>query len=122
MNQHPITGLNIRLVDQPFPSGNGDQRQYCRFGHRQVLGFVRDQRRINLHKVGECTLATPYAAGAAVDLIADGKAADTFTHCTHRTGEITVQDGGEVVSETGEISAADFVVQRVDATGGNGDH
>ncbi|MNG07669.1 hypothetical protein D3C84_909840 [compost metagenome] len=32
-----------------------------------------------------------------------------------------MQDGGEVVGETGEVAAPNLVVQRVDAAGRNGD-
>jgi hypothetical protein len=113
VNQHGLTGLQVRGVHQRLPGGQRRQRHGGGVDMVQRGGFVGDFAGLDGDVFGVSAVADD--VGPSVDFIADRERADFGSDLDHLAGDVPAEGQGQaMVQELLQIAFPDFPIHRVD--------
>jgi hypothetical protein len=115
LDQDGVACLYGHAIDEPFPGGNGDERQGSRFAHRKDCRLDRKQICIDGCVLRQRALDAANAAGHAVDLVATPKPGDTLTDGINNAGEIQTEYRWQRMAGMASLAKMDLRIERIDA-------
>ena len=114
VDQHFLSRMDARAIDQPFPRGDEDQRQGGGFAHADIAGLSRQQVGVDGSILRERALQAADAAGHAIDFIARPEIGHAVPDRFDGAGEIDAEDRGQRLAGMRGLSGAYLEVERVD--------
>lgn len=94
LDEHGLSGRQMRTINQPLPGGNDNQRQRRGFAHRQVNGLAREKPRIHRRKFRKRARRTAHPAGHAEDMISNFEAGHAGSGLRDNPGHSDAENAG----------------------------
>ena len=119
INQDFATCGEGSTIDQPFPSGNKNQRQHSGLTHRKVGRLKRDQIGIDRGIFSQRTLDAADAANHPIDFVTFVIPRHAGTNGFDGARHVQPEDRGRNVMGMCGCAVEDLGIERIDAAGGD---
>jgi hypothetical protein len=117
LDQHLLSGPDLRAINQTFPRGDENQRQRGGFAVAESGRLAGNQAGVDGGKFGERALHAADAAGHAEHVIADLEPADIRSGSFDGAGHVDAEDRRQRLLCMSRLAGSYLQVERIDTAG-----